>query len=251
MWRSVSNKQVLPKWHYLVFIITLFISCNGDETKMSQEATIPAKRVLVLGASVGKAWNIEALPKRLQDYAYQYEFIPKYKPDKSDILEQALNRKENKPDVIIIKQCAAYFRRDTQVYQPEHVQRYKQFAEAWVMQCKTQGVEPILATVVPITAELPFKMKLKRLVKKYILQKDIGPGYRSVRLTGILDYNDWVTAYAEKNGLTVLDLEAAVRVSDDNRYLNPDFTTDGLKLKKKGYRRLDPLLPKAIKQTIN
>jgi hypothetical protein len=128
-------------------------------------------------------------------------------------------------------------------------------ADAWVVECRKENVVPILATVVPITEKMPLMIRMKRFVKKYILLKDISPYHRDVRLQGILDYNDWVRNYSRENGLMVLDLEAVLRISDENRWLDPDLKTDGLHLNEKGYRRLDPLLPatvnKAAKYSMN
>ncbi len=69
---------------------------------------LPKKHVLLLGASIGEAWDFPNLSTRLNNPGYEFEFIAKYEPDKSDLITQAIMRKENKPDIIIIKQCAAY-----------------------------------------------------------------------------------------------------------------------------------------------
>lgn len=244
------NRALLSIFCCMFSIIALQISCNEHDTKMKRVTAEPTQKILLLGASIGNAWNIESLPERMQNYSYEFEFIAKYDPNKTDILEQALNRKANKPDAIIIKQCAAYFRSDVEKYQPDHVQRYKHLADEWVKQCKTNDVVPILATVVPITEKMPFTIKIKRAIKKYILLKNIAPYYRPARLQGILDYNDWVKTYAQQNGLVVLDLESAVRVSEKNRYMAPELTTDGLHLNEKGYKRLDPILFETIKKAI-
>lgn len=225
-----------------LFIMMFLITCNAQGVEVNKDNNKPIKEVLLLGASVGEAWNFEALPARLQKNEYSFEFKAKYEPDKTDILEQALNRKENKPDAIIIKQCAAYFRGDSMEYMPEHVQRYKQLLVDWVDNALNREVTPILATVVPITEKLPFMTRIKRAIKKYILQKKVGNYYRATRLEGIIDYNDWLKKYAKEKKLLVLDLESAVRVNKENRYLDIDFTTDGLHLNKKAYRKLDQIV---------
>jgi len=232
----------------MMLIISLINACDGEESRIKIKNNESVMQVLLLGASVGKAWHFEELPERMKEHKFMTEFIAKYEPDKTDILERVLSREVKKPDVIMIKQCAAYFRSDSKVYDPLPVKQYKQLMENWVSKCRNENVVPVLATVVPITEKSPFTTKIKRLVKKYIMFKRLSPHYRDVRLRGVLEYNDWIKAYALEKQLIVLDLEAAVRISDNNRYLNPDLTTDGLHLNAKAYKRLDVVAMNTFKQ---
>ena len=250
MFKNEIHKKVIWKSCLLFFLTVSWITCNAGEIKMVAENKNQKKRILLIGASIGKAWNIEDLPERIEAKNYLFEFINTYGPDKSDILESVLNRKENAPDVIIIKQCAAYFRADSISYDHEYVNKYKQFAQEWIFKMESNDITPILATVVPITEKMPYMVKFKRYIKKYILQKDIPEYYRNIRLKGIIAYNDWVKDYAKKKAITVLDLETAVRVSEEDRYLNADYSTDGLHLNEKGYNRLDPMLLEAVKKSL-
>ncbi len=235
-----------------MIIMSFFcMDCIGDEIVMEKEESKETERVVLIGASVGNAWNIESLPARLQIDDYIFEFIAKYNPDKSDVIEGILKREENKPSVIIIKQCAAYFRSDLEVYDQELANRYKKLVDVWVKKIGLNNIVPIIATVVPITEKMPFIVNMKRILKKYILLKNIKPYFRSQRLKGILDYNDWVREYAQKNGIIILDLEQAVRVSEENRYLKPELTTDGLHLNEKAYTILDPILMETVRKAVN
>ena len=74
------------------------------------------KHVLLLGASVGKAWEIEGLSRRLGLKDYRFEYVGKYDFDKTDALKAILARKENRPDAVFIKECAAYFPGDLEKY---------------------------------------------------------------------------------------------------------------------------------------
>ena len=56
------------------------------------------KHIVLLGASVGKDWKIEDLPKRLTIHNYQFEYVGEYQFDKTKPLQEILQRKENKPD---------------------------------------------------------------------------------------------------------------------------------------------------------
>ncbi len=250
MSKILLRKNIVLICSFSVLLSNLLI-CEGIGANMDIDKSKSVTKVLILGASVGQSWRIDSLAERIKDSSLQYEFIAKFDPDKTDILDQALNRKDNKPDLIILKQCAAYFRSDQEVYDSELVDHYKNLAESWVEKSLNNGVIPILATVVPISEKMPVMVKMKRIVKKYILQKDISPYYRKTRLEGILDYNDWVREYAKQNNLEVLDLEYYVRISDTNRWLNHDFTTDGLHLNKKAYQRLDPILISTVKKAVD
>jgi len=243
------SKNVLNKFILICLLAFLSISCKEEKTIMT-ENNQAKKHVLLLGASVGEAWDFPNLPVRANNSNYKFEFIAKFEPDKSDILNQAIQRKGDKPDVVIIKQCAAYIRTDVDTYDPKHVEGYKQLAQKWVGQLREKKIVPIMATIVPISEEIPTWNKFKRLVKKYIFRKKIQPFYPNIGLKGISDYNDWVKAYSEKNGLTILDLEAPLHISNTNRFLKPELTTDGLHINKKAYQKLDqivfPTLAKAL-----
>jgi lysophospholipase L1-like esterase len=249
MKQNYLNKDVLNKFILICLLAFLSISCKEEKTIMAENKQ-PKKHVLLLGASVGEAWDFPNLSVRANNYSYKFEFIAKFEPDKSDIVNQVIQRTENKPDVVIIKQCAAYIRSDVDTYDPKHVEEYKQLAQKWVGQLSEKNIVPIIATIVPISEEIPIWNKFKFLVKKYIFSKKIPPFYPRIQLKGIKDYNDWVKTYSEKNGLTFLDLEAPLHISDTHRFLKPELTTDGLHINKKAYQKLDqivfPTLVKAL-----
>lgn len=216
----------------------LLFSCNGENRKM-EEKIKPSKHVLLLGASVGAGWDFPGLPERMQNDKYKIEFRAKYDPDKTDLLEEVIKSKADRPDIIIIKQCAAYFPANSESYDSKIANRYKKLAKGWIEKCKKNDIIPILATVVPITEKMPLWPKTKRMIKKYILRKKIYSYNRNIRQQGINEYNDWVLDYADKNALTVLDLESVLRISRSNRYLVKGLSTDGLHLNKKAYEMLD------------
>ena len=190
-------------------------------------------RVLLLGASVGQEWNLSDLPKRINNNKYTFEIVAVFSFDKSKALDEILMRPKRrfhftrtylkslfkpalqKPNVIIIKECAAYF--------PGDLEKYKTLVQKWVSQIVSADSKPVLATVVPVTQEHSQK--------------------RSGRLTGILEYNDWIREYTRESGINCLDLEAALRISDKDRTLSPDLTSsDGLHLNRKAYDILDRIL---------
>ena len=205
----------------------------------AEDKSLKPKRVLLLGASVGQAWKIEDWPQRAQSKNYSFESVAVYDFDKSEALSEILLRPKRKfrptrtylkglflpppqkPNIIIIKECAGYF--------PGNLEKYKGLIEKWIIVCKTAGIKPVLTTVVPVTRE----------------HARAKPG----RLEGILAYNDWVREYTKKSGIGCLDLEVPLRVSGDDRVLRPDLTSgDGLHLNGNAYDILDNVLQQNSKQ---
>ena len=192
------------------------------------------QRILLLGASVGKAWNLRAWPRRTGREGYIFEMLPIYSFDKSERLEDifirpkrkiSLNKRfvksllkpvPRKPDVIILKQCAAYF--------PGDLERYKVLMKKWIDLIRQKGIKVVVTTVVPVT-------------KKHALRK---PG----RLEKILEYNEWIREVADQENIFCLDLEEALRMDgSDRRSLDPELAAeDGLHLNKKAYEILDGYL---------
>ncbi len=194
------------------------------------------KHIVLLGASVGKAWNIEALPNRMSQpntknsMNYRFEYVGEYQFDKSNVLQQILKRKENKPDAIFIKECAAYF--------PGDFGQYQKLMKGWIEACKQAGVIPIPTTVVPVIRDTSLKTEIKDYIKRLI-----GRSPSTLQLPSILEYNDWMKSYAQKEGLIILDLEAPLRTSETDRSLNIDLHAgDGLHLNEKAYRLLDRIV---------
>jgi hypothetical protein len=236
----------------LTLCALLFASCSLLFLNPEVHAMQKPKHIVLLGASVGKAWNIESLPDRLiksgssplAPYAsrlavsqYRFEYIGEYQFDKTDALQQLLKRKENKPDAIFIKECAAYF--------PGDLSHYRELVHGWVVQCRKAGVVPIPTTVVPVIRDYSFKTQLKDLIKRVI-----GRPTSTWGLTEIIKYNDWIKWYAQKEGLVVLDLEDPVHTSKDDRSLRLDLHSgDGLHLNGKAYTLLDKIVLPTLDQT--
>jgi hypothetical protein len=201
------------------------------------EARDTKRRILLLGASVGNGWNLPDWPKRMNDSRFIVEMKAEYLFDKRNALEEILMRPKRKfrltktylkgffspapvkPDVIILKECAAYF--------PGDMGKYKEIIQQMVKRCDDSKVKPVLATMVPVTAE-------------HSLNK---PG----RLEAILSYNDWIRTYAQNTGIVLIDLELPLRVSEKNRSLRPELTDgDGLHLNRTAYDILDKTFLEAL-----
>ncbi len=228
---------------YIVFAMTVTMTllmvsavmCDGEVYGMTKK-----KHVVLLGASVGHAWDIASLPDRLKQdqnaQGYAFEFVGDYQFDKSQTLRSILQRKQNKPDAIILKECAAYF--------PGDLRQYQETMKGWVKECKNAKVVPVLTTVVPVTKPTGLKAMAKDLVKPLF-----GKANTTARLESLLQYNDWIRAYAKQEGLTVLDLEETLRISETDRRLRADLQSgDGLHLNAQAYALLDRIVIPTLDQ---
>jgi hypothetical protein len=184
-----------------------------------------SKYIVLVGASVGKAWKFEEIPNRL---SWKSDIIlgfrAKYDFDKSDIIDSLIALPVPVSGVII-KECAAYFPRD--------IEQSKKLIKEWVALLTSHQITPILATIVPVTKEHDAKH----------------PG----RLITILEFNDFIRQFAFQEKILVLDLEKAVRMSEMDRHLKNEYAQpDGLHLVRKAYdEALDGIVFPMISRAIN
>jgi hypothetical protein len=198
--------------------------------------------VALIGASIGRAWNLPVLPERMNDCTYCFEYIHGGGWDKTARLREVLSRRDGKPDVIVIKQCAAYF--------PGDLQLYRKLLQQWITDCRQAGTIPKPCTVVPVTRSHSYKSVVSSVIKCRYPLTDKNP-FRHRRNRSLLEYNDWLKSFCEMRGLSCLDLEAAVRVSDQTRYLRRSLAKlDGLHLKRGAYRLLDRRLIAALNRCV-
>lgn len=192
------------------------------------------KRTIVLiGASIGKAWDLARFAERTGRTDLRVFSIARFHPDKTEAVEAVLSD-EPLPDVVILKQCAAYF--------PGDVDDYLGRLGDWIGRCRERGVEPVPATVCPVVVRTGWPESLRSLRRR--LRGRPTPEARQRSLTA---YNDSVRALARTEDLHVLDLELALsRASDDRRLADEFDSGDGLHLNAAGYARLDLVLGELI-----
>jgi hypothetical protein len=211
---------------------------TGKESQAMDGQT--KKHVILLGASIGRAWNISSLPERMRTDDYVFEYVDGGSFDKSAKLREILTRRENKPDAVFLKECAAYF--------PGDIDLYKSLMEEWIRECYESGTIPIPTTIVPVTRLHSFK---KILIDAAKGRKPFGYGnpFKHKRNAAILEYNNWIKVYCQKKGLPFLDLEAAVRYSEKNRFLRENLAkADGLHINGKAYNILDQIVISTLKK---
>ena len=175
-----------------------------------------ASYFVLVGASVGRAWEFQKIPARLGlGKGLIFGNRTKYEFDKTSEIE-ALTKMPIIPSGVIIKECAAYFPREASAGQ--------ELIKKWVMILRSHGIKPILTTVVPVTKEHDTR----------------NPG----RFDSLLKFNDFIKEYALQENIPLLDLEKALRLDANDRHLKTEYAaSDGLHLVERAYREvLDQLV---------
>jgi hypothetical protein len=207
----------------------VFTSENTEESAVQSQSSqsysgeLENNSIAFVCASVGAAWNIKEHFPQLDISVYdEYQF------DKGYRIQEILD--SDKPDIMIIKECAAYFPPDSQ---GSSMSAYQDLIRDWVNLCRGQGVIPVLTTVVPIDPANP---------------SNAG----QVHLDSILEFNDWIKQYCTEEDVSVLDLEAALRISSSNRALNTTYDSgDGLHPNERAYtEKLDNIIIPALERAL-
>lgn len=208
---SISRSDILGKIKYR----------NFQEESTPHEVN---KYVVLVGASVAKKWNLRQLSARqnLQNTFFGYRGL--YEFDKSTLIDN-LVAMPLKPDAVIIKECAEYF--------PRNIDTSLSKIKQWAKQLEDADIEPILATVVPITKS--------RAKKNPTVQQ------------GINDFNNAIRKYGDEKTIKILDLQAALSSHVDPGYLDETYADrDGLHLENVAYKeRLDMLMINLINSNMN
>ena len=200
-----------------------------------------SKRIVLLGASVGRYWQIDLINRRVNINNFIFEYVHGGSGfDKSKRLHEVLSRISDKPDAIFLKECAAYF--------PGNLSEYKDLMIKWIKNCEQHDIIPIPTTVVPVTRLHSIKKFFIDIVKRRNPFK-FGSPLQNTRNKSILKYNDWIRSYCTQNGLIYLDLEKATRYSENNRFLREDFAKlDGLHINRKAYKYLDEIVTPTLER---
>lgn len=198
--------------------------------------------VVLIGASIGKSWNLPELPRRASSNRYTFEALQVWDYDKSETVDETLMRPARKfrfapsyfkalfqaaprpADVVILKECSSYFPGDRDA----ELQRKKELLQQWVHDVRMKKIPVMLTTVAPIT--------------RARAERDGAAKHQAIRL-----FNDWVRTYAAEQSIPLIDLEQALRADDRDRYLRDDLTSgDGSHLNRAAYEILDRVLIDAL-----
>jgi hypothetical protein len=216
-----------------IVFTSVFLALASFRNSVPRPAREPKRiHVVLVGASIGQAWQLAAWSVRMQARGFSAESVAVWKFDKSPAIEQLLARPATsfslsraylrslvvpppKPDVVILKECSSYFPGDLAVYQNS--------VRTWVDQLQAHRIKVVLATVVPVT--------------KARAQRDPG------KQESLLAYNRWVRQYALQERIPVVDLEASLRTEGEGGYLRDEFAAeDGSHLIAPAYAALDHTL---------
>lgn len=190
------------------------------------------KNVVFIGASTGNRWKLPDFPQRVRAPEYNMEFLKIYEFDKSKLIDEVIKRPQ-KPDAVIIKECSVYFPGPQDAYK-------KQFA-SWVASLKQAGIKPMVATVVPPATSQGFVADTKEFIKVRLLGRDN-------QFQQVVDFNNWLREFAQKENIPVVDLEQALRRSDADRHMVERFDSgDGIHINKEAYDVLDGVLLKTLR----
>lgn len=185
------------------------------QTKTLSLKRLPIRQtyVVLVGASIGKAWHLQDFTRRTGEQDVVFSNRAHYSFDKTDTIEALLHLKV-KPDAVILKECSDYF--------PRNQEKSTSEFERWIERIKKNHVTPILATTTPVSAIGP--------------KKDKQP---SIDL-----WNAFIREYGHKNRIPVLDLARVLQTSPIDTFLKQTYAKDdGYHLTAAAYRTaLDPLL---------
>lgn len=218
--RRPAGRTAGVAWVLLsILFCTLLTTMSVD----AAPAVRPERKLVLLGASIGKDWHFDKLPARtgLAGYRLEYQGVNAF--DKGSLVDGVLAR-PRKPDYVLIKECSTYF--------PGDQQRYQEQIASWVHKLRAAGVRPVLVTAAPVEAPHGLVDRSKDFVK------------RSAGLPTwsgeVLRYNDWLRDYARRENVPLFDLEAVLRIGPDNRSLRPEYAVgDYVHVNNQAYLTLD------------
>lgn len=222
----------MRRWIILacLVVIAAVLMLMTRQSKEPHAVSVERKHVVLVGASIGRLWRLEEWPARTGETSFTLESVAAWQFDKSAALDEVLMRPKRKfhptrtylrslfqpppkrPGAVILKECSSYF--------PGGVDGYMTSISEWVHRLREARIRPILATVAPVT-----QARSKR---------DAG------KQTALLAFNRRLRAYAEQEGIPLLDLEAVLRDEGGGSFLRDEFTSgDGSHLNATAYAHLD------------
>lgn len=228
--------QVVPPIIVVLLILAFVLYRNAR----LREARDPSgMHVILIGASIAQAWHLDEWSARVKQPRLSVESVAEWQFDKTSAVEAVLRRPAMKfelsgayvksfvhppvrPDVVILKECSAYF--------PGPLSAFQNSMREWVTRLLVHRFQVALATVVPVTAARAAR----------------DPGKQEA----LLSFNRWLRGYAREQWLALIDLESALRDRKPGSYLRDDFAApDGSHLNSSAYRVLDQLLLESLCDT--
>lgn len=206
-----------------ILAVCMLSFAQGGGAMVKAEKAQQTKRMVLVGASIGKDWHFDQIGQRLQRGEYEFGYTGTYDFDKGSLIQNLITD-ANKPDVVLIKECSTYF--------PGDAESYKKQVMKWVAELRAAGIKPMLVTTAPV-GKPTGSVALAKIKVKQILGK---PTW----LDSITQFNDWLKGYAQQESIPVFDIEAFLRQSADSRYLKAEYDSgDMVHLTPAAYSEMD------------
>jgi hypothetical protein len=188
------------------------------------------KRVVLVGASIGKNWHFDRIGERVALPGYRFHYVGVYSFDKGSLIQKFVNDPD-KPDIVLIKECATYFPGDTEQYQHQFM--------SWIESLRAVDVQVVIVTTAPVAEPTEYIPRAKIFVKRLIR--------KPTQLDSIVQFNGWLKEYAQRERIPVFDLGAQLKRSNSERWLRAEYDVgDKLHLNELGYRILDAAFAKFL-----
>jgi hypothetical protein len=191
-----------------LMLVLLLSSCANDSTSPNS-TNLADQRVVFVGASITEAWDFAAYFP-----GYDFRKVICFDWDKTQVWSQVAALS---PDIVVVKECGAYFYTDGGTPLSE----YENCMTQMVASARNIGAVPVLATTLPIDV-------------------DQG-GCTQAQLNDIITFNNWVRNYCTSNGLKCMDYYD--QIADDDGQLPSNYHDgDGLHPNSAGYDVLSPIV---------
>ena len=192
---------------------------NARIIKEIAEGKIDKKRVVFLGASITRRWDLDKyFPEvNMINRGVGGQLVPsiltRFKRDVIDL----------KPDAVIIKFCSINIRPSL----PMEV--LEDGMSMMVLMSKANNIVPIISTIIPAG------------------KPEAHIGDFSVVDT-LRKFNNWVREFAETNSLPIMDFAKAIE--DENGFLPRDCSVDPVHVNDKGYDILATVVEPVLRETL-
>ena len=152
----------MTSWLGTLAVIAFCIAAGTiyRSSKLKGNTGSKTTHVTLIGASIGQGWQLAEWPTRAPAPGFTAEAIAAWQFDKTEAVEETLMRPATKfrltrtylksvfqpppkADIVILKECSAYF--------PGNLEVYKDSIRKWVRQIQASKLPVMLATVVPVT----------------------------------------------------------------------------------------------------
>jgi len=191
----------------LILVTALTAACSCSDEGASGD--LRDMTVVFVGASITEAWDFgRYFP------GYNFKKVIYYEADKTQAWDEVA---AYDPDIVVVKECAAYFNAGGGTPLAE----YENVMKSMVALARNAGATPVLATTIPV---------------------DVGVGdCTQEQLDDIIAFNGWVRNYCAQNGVALMDYYN--RIADDQGQLPSDcHGGDGLHPNDHGYAVLSPIV---------